>query len=159
MKSNNPVTAHDSWENSRFDGAPRRNSGLRDFLRVRFFSGDDSTGMLGTPNPHQLTPWLFSKRKDAEEQIQESKSMIQAVFDGIPDPLILLDRDFPITKLLNRAAAKYYGVHEPGEVIYRRALLRGIEKTNRALRKVSLSIGDFERPWWNIRTKRLDGPR
>ncbi|UCE74123.1 MAG: hypothetical protein JSV56_00080 [Methanomassiliicoccales archaeon] len=120
MKSSNPVTAHDSSENSRFGGAPRRNPGLKDFLRFRFFSGEDSTGMLGTPNPHQLTSWLFSEHKDAEEQIRESKSMIQAVFDGISDPLLLLDRDFSITILLNRAAAKYYGVHEPGEVIGKR---------------------------------------
>jgi signal transduction histidine kinase len=151
MKSSNPVTAHDSSKNSRLGGAPRRNPGLRDFLRFRFFSGEDSTGMLGTPNPHQLASWLFSEHKDAEEQIRESKSMIQAVFDGISDPLLLLDRDFLITILLNRAAAKYYGVHEPGGVIGKRcyeALRRRSEPCERCPYPLVISNGQggiFER--------------
>ena len=44
-----------------------------------------------------------------EEQLEHSKSMLQAVVDGISDPLVLIGNDMKI-KMLNRAAATYYGV-------------------------------------------------
>jgi C4-dicarboxylate-specific signal transduction histidine kinase len=49
----------------------------------------------------------INERKRVEKQLQRSKSMLQKVFDGISEPLILLDRDLTV-KMLNKAALKYY---------------------------------------------------
>ncbi|UCF94840.1 MAG: PAS domain S-box protein, partial [Desulfobacterales bacterium] len=57
-----------------------------------------------------------TERVQAEEQLQQNKAMLQAIFDGILDPLLLVGRDMT-TKMLNRAAADYFGVAEPLEVI------------------------------------------
>jgi len=47
--------------------------------------------------------------KLSEYQVQQSKNMLQAVFDGISDPLIMVDKQLYV-KMINRAAAKYYQV-------------------------------------------------
>jgi PAS domain-containing protein len=62
----------------------------------------------------------FKRKRYVGKQIRESKTVLQKISDGISDPLILLDRDFSIKMLLNRAAAKYYGVHDPQAVIGKR---------------------------------------
>ena len=49
----------------------------------------------------------ITERKRAEEQIHQSQMRLQAVFDGIPEPLIMVDRNLRL-KLLNRAARHYY---------------------------------------------------
>ena len=46
-----------------------------------------------------------------QEQLQQSKSRLQAVVDGISEPLILLSEDM-VVKMLNRTAADYYGLSE-----------------------------------------------
>ncbi len=50
-----------------------------------------------------------SRRKLMEQQLIRSKAMLQAVFDGISDPLVLLGRDMTV-RMLNRAARDYYGI-------------------------------------------------
>jgi PAS domain S-box-containing protein len=49
------------------------------------------------------------ERKQAEKQIERSKTILQGVFDGISDPLIMLDRQMTI-KALNKAASVYFNV-------------------------------------------------
>ena len=79
---------------------------------------------------HKLAfPFVVSEVKRnayVREQVRESRTGVQTVFNGFSNPLLILDRDFSV-KMLNRAAAKYYGVHEPQEVIGKRcyAALRG----------------------------------
>ncbi len=51
----------------------------------------------------------ITERKNSEKQIQKSKTMLQAVFDGISDPLILMDGNLSV-KMINKAASKYYNV-------------------------------------------------
>ena len=51
----------------------------------------------------------ITERKQAEKQLQKSKAMLQSVFDGISEPLILLDKEM-VVEMLNQAAAKYYKV-------------------------------------------------
>ncbi len=48
-------------------------------------------------------------RKRAEQQLKYNENMLQKVFDGILDPLILVDKDMQI-KIMNKACADYYGV-------------------------------------------------
>lgn len=43
-----------------------------------------------------------------EQQIRKSKMLLQSVFDGISDPLIMLDQNSTVM-MLNKAAADYYG--------------------------------------------------
>jgi len=68
----------------------------------------------------------FKRKGHVAKQIPERKTEVQTVFDGFLNPLLILGRDFSV-KMLNREAAKYYGVHEPQEVIGKRcyAALRG----------------------------------
>ena len=51
----------------------------------------------------------ITERKLAEERILKSTQMLQSVFDGISDPLIMLDQKLSV-KMLNKAAATYYQV-------------------------------------------------
>jgi len=53
----------------------------------------------------------IEERKLAESRIRESKIMLQAVFDGISDPLILVDNHMRI-KMLNKMAASYYRISD-----------------------------------------------
>jgi signal transduction histidine kinase len=47
-------------------------------------------------------------RKHAQKELLKSKTMLQSVFDGISEPLLLLDKHLTV-KILNRAAIEYYG--------------------------------------------------
>ncbi len=47
-------------------------------------------------------------RKHAQKELFKSKTMLQSVFDGISEPLLLLDKNLTV-KILNRAAIEYYG--------------------------------------------------
>ena len=49
----------------------------------------------------------IEERKLAEQRLQQNKTMLQAVFDGIADPLVLVDRNM-VVKIINQAAAEYY---------------------------------------------------
>jgi signal transduction histidine kinase/CheY-like chemotaxis protein len=51
----------------------------------------------------------IEERWRIEEQIRKSKSLLQSVFDGISDPLIMLDEDGS-TRMLNKAAAEYFNI-------------------------------------------------
>lgn len=48
-------------------------------------------------------------RAKAEARVEKSRTILQAVFDGISDPLIYLDENC-IVKVLNRAARDYYDI-------------------------------------------------
>lgn len=60
----------------------------------------------------------IEERKFAEQQIRRSNAMLQAVFDGISDPLILVDMNMRI-KMLNKTAAGYYGISDLKEAVGR----------------------------------------
>ena len=53
----------------------------------------------------------IAERKNAEEEIQKNKTMLQAVFDGISDPLILVDKEMRI-KMMNKMAVEYYNISD-----------------------------------------------
>ena len=48
------------------------------------------------------------ERKHAQKELLKSKTMLQSVFDGISEPLLLLDNNLTV-KILNKAAIEYYG--------------------------------------------------
>jgi signal transduction histidine kinase len=50
-------------------------------------------------------------RQLAETRLQQSKAMLQAVFDGISDPLILVDKEMRI-KMMNQMAIEYYNISD-----------------------------------------------
>jgi signal transduction histidine kinase len=58
----------------------------------------------------------IDERVRFEKQLEQSKTTLQEVVDGISDPLVLLGRDMKV-KLLNRAAAEYYGVSDFMKII------------------------------------------
>jgi signal transduction histidine kinase len=71
----------------------------------------------------------IEQRKRAEEQLHQSEAMLRAIFDGIRDPLILVGKNME-AKMLNQAAAEYYGVTDPQETVGRLCyeVLRGKSK-------------------------------
>jgi signal transduction histidine kinase/DNA-binding response OmpR family regulator len=52
----------------------------------------------------------------SEQQLRESNALLQKVFDGISDPLIMLNRDLSVS-MLNKSALKYYGVEPSFDVL------------------------------------------
>jgi len=58
----------------------------------------------------------IEKRIRTEESLQKTRNMLQTVFDGITDPLIMLDADMAV-KILNDAALNYYGKPEPDVIV------------------------------------------
>jgi C4-dicarboxylate-specific signal transduction histidine kinase len=53
----------------------------------------------------------IEKRIKIDESLQKTRNVLQTVFDGITDPLIMLDADMTI-QILNDAALNYYGKPE-----------------------------------------------
>ena len=54
----------------------------------------------------------ITERKRAEDQLRKNKQMLQAVFDGISEPLIMLDGNLSILTM-NRHAWEYYQTDKP----------------------------------------------
>ena len=48
------------------------------------------------------------ERKEVQNALLKSRAMLQSVFDGISEPLLLLDKNLTL-KTLNKSAVKYYG--------------------------------------------------
>jgi PAS domain S-box-containing protein len=82
----------------------------RQELEVRV---EERTAELRKAN--ELLQQEMAERERAQEEILKSKTMLQSVFDGISDPLIMLDTDLTV-KMLNTPAANYYQV-KPEDVI------------------------------------------
>jgi signal transduction histidine kinase/DNA-binding transcriptional MerR regulator len=60
----------------------------------------------------------IEQRRAADHRLTENQYMLQRVFDGISDPLVLLDQDVQV-QMLNTAAKQYYGVDNPQAVLNR----------------------------------------
>ena len=58
----------------------------------------------------------ISERKRAERQLQQNMIILQAIFDGISDNLILVNKEMGI-KLINQAARKYYGIQSSNDAV------------------------------------------
>jgi signal transduction histidine kinase len=61
----------------------------------------------------------ISELRQAQEHIRLSKIMLQSVFDGISDPLIMVDRDLKV-RMLNSAAKDYYRVSDYSDLLGKR---------------------------------------
>ena len=55
----------------------------------------------------------IAERVSSENKLRKNQAMLQAVFDGISDPLVLLDNEMRV-KAINKAAKDYYSL--PGEL-------------------------------------------
>lgn len=58
----------------------------------------------------------ISEQRQAQELIRNSKTMLQAVFDGIQDPLIMVDRNI-VVRMINQAAKTYFRIDAYSDVI------------------------------------------
>ena len=58
----------------------------------------------------------IKKRIRIEDSLQKTRNMLQTVFDGITDPLIMLGADMAV-KILNDAALNYYGKPESDVIV------------------------------------------
>jgi PAS domain S-box-containing protein len=57
----------------------------------------------------------ITERKQAEEKISSAKAMLQTVFDGISDPLLMVEKDLTV-RMLNEAASRYFRIADNKEV-------------------------------------------
>jgi signal transduction histidine kinase len=131
VKKRKPIVVNDySITNLQKKGYPKGHVKISRFLAVPVFDRGQIVVVIGMANKkeeyektdiRQLTllldgMWRIMQRKRAEEQLRQNKAMLQAVFDGILDPLVLIRKDMT-PKMLNRAAATYYGLTDPQETI------------------------------------------
>lgn len=58
----------------------------------------------------------ISDLRQAQEHIRLSKTMLQSVFDGISDPLVMMDRHLNV-RMLNRAAKTYYKIKDYNDLL------------------------------------------
>ncbi|MBA4369039.1 MAG: hypothetical protein C0403_15525 [Desulfobacterium sp.] len=58
----------------------------------------------------------IKERHEVEVQLRKSKEMLQTIFDGISDPLVLLGRDMRVRNL-NKSASVYFCLTEPWKAI------------------------------------------
>ncbi len=101
----------------------------------------------------------ITERKEAQKALLKSRAMLQSVFDGISEPLLLLDKNLTL-KTLNTSAAKYYGkksLNALGETCYRAFKERSepCEECNIATAVCEGRYGDFERKGF-MNPKRLE---
>ena len=68
---------------------------------------EDRTAQIAIAN--QKLKGEIEERKHAEAQLHQSKTMLQAAFDGISDPLILVSRNMEI-RMINETATQYYEI-------------------------------------------------
>jgi PAS domain S-box-containing protein len=61
----------------------------------------------------------ISELRQAQEHIRLSKIMLQSVFDGISDPLIMVDRGLKV-RMFNRAAKDYFHVNHYSDLLGKR---------------------------------------
>lgn len=80
----------------------RRNGSVMNVLINSAITVDPKGHKIGIAVVENLT-----ERKRAEEQIRKSRSMLRMVFDGISEPLLMLDRH-NMVRMINRAAKDYY---------------------------------------------------
>lgn len=64
-----------------------------------------------------ISGFLFdiTERKRQEAEFRKTRNLLQTVFDGIPDPLVLLDERLKV-RILNRAAMRYYQIEKPMDI-------------------------------------------
>ena len=100
--------AFDKEEAARFEFEVRRKNG-------GIFPSEHTVSLLknnvGKPIGIVSVVRDISERKRVEGQLREGKAMLQSVFDGISDPLILLDGNLSV-KMLNKPASDYYQLEQ-----------------------------------------------
>ena len=60
----------------------------------------------------------ITERKRAEEKVNQAKILLQSVFDGISEPLMMVEKDLRV-KVLNQAALRYFRVNSTDKAIGR----------------------------------------
>jgi PAS domain S-box-containing protein len=102
----------------------------------------------------------ITERKRAEEQIRQSKGMLQTIFDGISDFLIMVDQE-GLVKMLNKAAKEYYQLSDYKDAIGKPCFeaffgrLASCEGCAQPVSAMKGLAGTFERTS-TINTKRLE---
>jgi PAS domain-containing protein len=92
-----------------------RSGGAKKLLGIVGLARRPNETPMACPKPFFVTSDI-NERKQVQVQILRSNTRLKAILNGISDPLMILGGDFSV-KTLNRAAAKYYRVCKPGDVI------------------------------------------
>ena len=57
----------------------------------------------------------ITNHKRQEAEYQKTRELLQTVFDGVPDPLILMDENLKV-KIINHAATRYYQIEKTEDI-------------------------------------------
>ena len=58
----------------------------------------------------------MEQRRVADDRLEQHRQMLQLVFNGISDPLVLVDRQMNV-QMMNQAAQRYYDVDDPEKAL------------------------------------------
>jgi len=58
----------------------------------------------------------ITDRKRQESEYQKTKNLLQKVFDGVPDPLVLIDESLKV-RIINQAAMRYYQIDKLEQIL------------------------------------------
>jgi len=83
-------------------------------LHIRVVRAEDGRALYMEGFSEDIT-----ERKRAEKQLRESKGMLQTIFDGISDPLIMVDQD-GLVRMLNKAAKEYFHLSDYKDALGKR---------------------------------------
>ncbi|MHC1744577.1 MAG: ATP-binding protein [Syntrophobacteraceae bacterium] len=99
---------------------------------------------------------LIRSRRDrdalsqSEQQLRETNTLLQKVFDGIAEPLIMINKDYSVG-MVNKAARRYYGLDSHrdvrGELCYQALCKLGhpCEECDSFLSRIDVPAATFER--------------
>ncbi|UCG17038.1 MAG: sigma 54-interacting transcriptional regulator, partial [Phycisphaerales bacterium] len=118
----NDYVGLDRWKK----GYPQGHVPLSRFLGVPIFDGERIVAVVAVANKEgeyeegdvrQLTLliggiWRFAQHQRAEEAVRESRTFLQTIIDGIPEAVLVIDRDYRVV-LANRATRELAGLEDP----------------------------------------------
>ena len=132
LLSNKPIIVEDLPTETRFSGPELLvEHNVISGMSVIIHGKNRSFGILGV---HTTKPRIFTEdevsffqsvanmlavvmnRKLAENQLRKSRALLHSVFEGISEPLIMMDRDLTI-QMLNKAAREHFQITRDEELL------------------------------------------
>ncbi len=99
----------------------------------------------------------FTEKRLSEKRLLRNVELLQTVFDGISDPLLMLDKD-GLVKMVNKAAMDYYGAGQATGV-FGKPCFQGLRGRQTACPECGYPFASFERQTVTYERKGLNDTR